>query len=145
MLEFFDNVILSPGPGSPHKDFDSKVLESATIPVLGVCLGHQGIGVYYGSKVGHGLIPMHGRITQMSHNGNELFDGIPKEFLAVEYHSLVIQKIKEPLEVICTGPGDVIMGIKHSTLPFYGVQFHPEVCVYISNYSLFAQSMAVNY
>jgi anthranilate/para-aminobenzoate synthase component II len=108
------------------------VLQTANIPVLGVCLGHQGIGVYYGSKVGHGEKPMHGRISKMRHDGNELFDGIPLEFLAVEYHSLVIKEIKEPLKVICTGPGDVIMGIKHLHFPVYGVQFHPEVRYYNS-------------
>ena len=126
-MPHFDNIILSPGPGCPERDFNPKVFELAQCPLLGICLGHQAIGSYYGSKVDHGLQPMHGKISKMIHSGDSVFNGIPREFLAVEYHSLIIKEIQEPLQVICIDSSNVIMGIKHATLPIYGIQFHPEV------------------
>ncbi len=126
-----DKIIISPGPGHPR---DSKVSFEIVkninnIPILGVCLGHQAIGLAYGSDITYAKNLMHGKISLIKHTNNDLFNDIPEIFEATRYHSLVINNdaINEKLEVIAFSEDDKeIMAIKHKEFPIYGVQFHPE-------------------
>lgn len=124
------NIIISPGPGHPGnlKDFGicGRVLLELKTPLLGVCLGHQGIAHFYGGSVGPAAEVRHGRISKVRHNDVGLFRGIPQEFGVVRYHSLVVtDPLPECLEVIAW-TDDVVMGLRHKELPLWGVQFHPE-------------------
>ncbi|TAF03039.1 MAG: aminodeoxychorismate synthase component I [Nostocales cyanobacterium] len=127
----FDNVVISPGPGRPEKSQDfgicRQVLQNIHVPVLGVCLGHQGLGYIYGGKIIHASEIKHGRLSEVYHNNCELFQGLPPSFLAVCYNSLVVaDDIPECLEKIAWTPEGVVMGLRHRNLPSWGVQFHPE-------------------
>ncbi|BAQ65633.1 aminodeoxychorismate synthase [Geminocystis sp. NIES-3709] len=127
----FDNIIISPGPGNPknREDFGicREVLLNSNIPVLGICLGHQGLGYFYGAKVKKSIEPFHGRISQIYHEQNSLFFNIPSPFKVVRYHSLIIDyPLSSDLEIIAKTEDNLIMGIKHKFKPFWGVQFHPE-------------------
>jgi anthranilate synthase component 2 len=125
-------IVISPGPGRPEDAGVSiKILQELgpTIPVLGVCLGHQGIGYAYGGKVINAKRLMHGKTSMIKHNGKGIFKGLPNPFEATRYHSLVIDSkhVPENLIVTATTTDDgEIMGIEHKTYPIYGVQFHPE-------------------
>lgn len=135
-LDEYDNIIISPGPGRPEKESDfgisSIAIKESKLPVLGVCLGHQGIAYVFGSKVNHASIPMHGRNSDISHNNTGIFKGIPSPFSVVRYHSLIVESLGEEINPIAWTETGEIMGIKHKTLPIWGVQFHPEsIC---SNY-----------
>ncbi len=127
----FDNIVISPGPGNPKniEDFGvcGEVLLEAKIPVLGICLGHQGLGYFYGAKVTRSPQPFHGRISNIYHQQDSIFNNIPSPFLVVRYHSLIIDSPLPPdLEVIAQTEDHLIMGIKHKFKPFWSVQFHPE-------------------
>ncbi|MEH0417664.1 aminodeoxychorismate synthase component I [Streptomyces sp. B21-083] len=130
-LEDFDNIVVSPGPGRPQHARDvgllGDLLRRATLPVLGVCFGHQMIGHLTGASVAAAPEPRHGHLAKVSHDGDPLFAGIPREFVAVRYHSLCV---REPLpeELIATAWADdgVLMALRHRDLPQWGVQFHPE-------------------
>ncbi|WP_324281944.1 aminodeoxychorismate synthase [Cyanobacterium aponinum UTEX 3221] len=130
----FDNIIISPGPGNPknRKDFGvcQDVLLNSNIPILGICLGHQGLGYYYDAQITKAPEPYHGRISKVYHNSNSIFDGIPSPFSVVRYHSLLIANnpanFPSNLEIIAHTEDNLIMGIKHKLKPFWGVQFHPE-------------------
>lgn len=130
-LDEFDAVVISPGPGHPgrSRDFGAAraVLDQAQLPLLGVCLGHQGLGLAAGAEVVAAPEPRHGHLTKVRHIGAELFHGIPQDFTAVRYHSLAI---REPLPVglLATAWAEdgVLMGVRHRTRPQWGVQFHPE-------------------
>ncbi len=130
-LPSFDNIVISPGPGSPdkHEDFGlckDAILE-ANVPVFGVCLGHQGIAHVYGGKVVTAPYPMHGRLSSITHTCNDLFESIDQHTNVVRYHSLVAQSPLPPeLEATAWTEDGVIMALKHKTKPIYGVQFHPE-------------------
>ena len=130
VLEEFDNVVISPGPGSPDKSEDfgicAEVIATAQIPVLGICLGHQGIALGHGGTVAHAPAPRHGRRSEIRNVGTDLFAGIPPTFHAVRYHSLAVTDVPEVLEVTAYSDDGVIMGLRHRTLPQWGVQFHPE-------------------
>lgn len=130
----FDHVILSPGPGHPTVPADfsvgREVLSAGTTPVLGVCLGMQGLVTAFGGTVERSR-PAHGEVTAISHDDRGVFAGLPQSFAAVRYHSLVATEIPDPLEVTatCLDPvtGElVVMGVRHRALPLEGVQFHPE-------------------
>lgn len=127
----FDNIIISPGPGNPKniEDFGvcSEVLLKANIPILGICLGHQGLGYFYGAKIKRSPEPFHGRISKIYHQQDYIFNNIPSPFSVVRYHSLMIDyPLPSDLEIIAKTEDDLIMGIKHKYKPFWGVQFHPE-------------------
>ncbi len=127
----FDAIVLSPGPGRPERWHDfgvcSDILRSSDIPVLGVCLGHQGLGHVLSGLVGTAPAAMHGRLSQVQHLGSGLFEGIPQDFSVVRYHSLAVTGPLEPEgRVTAWTPDGVVMGIEHCRRPLWGVQFHPE-------------------
>jgi anthranilate synthase component 2 len=122
------HVVLSPGPGHPDqpKDFavGREVLLAASRPVLGVCLGMQGLVTAYGGTVER-IVPAHGEVATVEHDGRGVFAGLPAELRAVRYHSLAAVSVPDELEVSATC-GPVVMGVRHRSLPLEGVQFHPE-------------------
>ncbi|MEX0951214.1 MAG: aminodeoxychorismate/anthranilate synthase component II [Gammaproteobacteria bacterium] len=131
-----ERVVISPGPCTPNEAGISvpaiKQL-MGKLPILGVCLGHQSIGQAFGGKIVHAGAIMHGKTSEIYHNGTDVFAGLANPFTATRYHSLVIEKssLPECLEVTAwtqteTGEIDEIMGVRHKELPVYGVQFHPE-------------------
>lgn len=124
------HVVLSPGPGTPVSPTDfavgSAVLRDGSRPVLGVCLGLQGIVTTYGGTVDR-IAPAHGVVEQIRHDGAGVFAGLPQLFAAVRYHSLAALSLPASLEATATdASGDVVMGVRHRSLPQEGVQFHPE-------------------
>lgn len=127
----FDNVVVSPGPGRPSVTRDFGVSRNAIcdfgVPVLGICLGHQGIGHCFGARVVHSPEVMHGRISTVVLSDDELFAGMPKAIDVVRYHSLIVAPELPPsLKRIAWLADGTIMGLRHAKLPIYGVQFHPE-------------------
>jgi para-aminobenzoate synthetase len=126
----FDNVVVSPGPGRPERPADFGVctdaIRSAKVPVLGVCLGHQGLGYLAGGTVAPAPEVVHGRLSAVLHDESELFAGIPSGFEAVRYHSLCVTDVPPSLEVIAWTEDDVVMGLRDVARPRFGVQFHPE-------------------
>lgn len=137
----FDNVIISPGPGRPDRSSDfgvsADIITNASVPVLGVCLGHQGISHLFGGKVVHAREPMHGRPDKVFHDGDFLFEGIPSPFNVIRYHSLVVTDLPGELKVVARTADDVVMGIRHESKPIFGVQFHPESILSEFGYRLF--------
>ena len=127
-----DALVVSPGPCTPSEAGISceairRFSEMGT-PVLGICLGHQCIGEVFGAKVVHAPYLMHGKVSDMHHDGSGVFTGLPTPFKATRYHSLTIapESLPECLNVNAKTDDEIIMGIKHETLPVHGVQFHPE-------------------
>jgi len=96
-------------------------------PVLGICLGHQALGEYFGAKLVKAKVPRHGKVDEVLHSGNLLFKGIENRFFATRYHSLVLDNLPQTLEAICHCENE-LMGLIHRELPVYGLQFHPESC-----------------
>jgi para-aminobenzoate synthetase len=125
-----DNIVISPGPGRPEHQRDVgvslEVLQRAELPVLGVCLGHQALAHVTGGAIAHAPEIMHGRLSEIHHDGRGLFAGIPQGFAAVRYHSLAVGAVPEALRVTAWTPDDVVMGLEHESRPLWGVQFHPE-------------------
>ncbi|WP_166134825.1 anthranilate synthase component II [Nocardioides ochotonae] len=124
------HVVLSPGPGTPDSPRDfavgRAVLAAATRPVLGVCLGMQGLVTSYGGRVGR-VAPGHGVLARVEHDGRGLFAGLPQGFAAVRYHSLAALEVPDCLRVTATDTvSGLVMGVAHRSLPLVGVQFHPE-------------------
>jgi para-aminobenzoate synthetase len=130
----FDNVVISPGPGRPGRveDFGvcAEAIRDAKVPLLGVCIGHQGIGALHGAAVVPAPEPVHGRLSAVLHDDAALFEGIPREFQAVRYHSLCVeQPLPDELRGIAWTSDGIVMALEHRQLPLWGVQFHPEsVC-----------------
>ena len=126
------SLLVSPGPGRPADAGVSNdaigFFGAAGLPVLGVCLGHQCIGQAFGGKVVHAPSLMHGKTSEITHEGTGIFAGLPNPFVATRYHSLVISadSVPESLSVTARSPDGVVMGLRHRSLPVEGVQFHPE-------------------
>jgi para-aminobenzoate synthetase component II len=127
-----ERILVSPGPCSPRESGLSneviKAFSEEGVPVFGVCLGHQCIGHTFGANVVVNYRMMHGKTSPIKHDGKDLFAGMPNPFMATRYHSLVIQRDSMPdcLEITAESDEGEIMGVKHKTLPIWGVQFHPE-------------------
>jgi anthranilate synthase/aminodeoxychorismate synthase-like glutamine amidotransferase len=126
-----ERILISPGPCSPRESgLSNEIIRgwAGRVPILGVCLGHQCIGHVFGGNVVVNYRMMHGKTSPIHHNGRDLFAGLPNPFAATRYHSLVIQRESLPdcLEITAWTDEDEIMGVRHKTLPIWGVQFHPE-------------------
>ncbi|MDP3718448.1 MAG: aminodeoxychorismate/anthranilate synthase component II [Acidobacteriota bacterium] len=127
-----DRVVISPGPGRPEQagvSLDAIKEFGPRMPVLGVCLGHQAIGLAFGGEVRRAPQPIHGKTSTVEHNGQGVFAGISTSFQAGRYHSLIVAESSMPqdLEITArTKEDNLVMGIRHRTLPIHGVQFHPE-------------------
>jgi para-aminobenzoate synthetase len=126
----FDNIVLSPGPGHPgqRRDFGicRAALEHADVPVLGVCLGHQGLAEVAGGLVAEADEPVHGRVSRVFHDGTGVFAGLPQSFGAVRYHSLAVRRVPPSLRRTAWTEDGVVMGLADPARPRHGVQFHPE-------------------
>jgi anthranilate synthase/aminodeoxychorismate synthase-like glutamine amidotransferase len=125
------HIVISPGPGRPEDaGISVEIIKkfAGQYPILGVCLGHQAIGYAFGGKIIRAKHLMHGKTSQVKHDKREIFKGVESPFEATRYHSLVIdpRNIPECLEVTARSEDQEIMGIRHKTLPLWGVQFHPE-------------------
>ena len=126
-----DAIVLSPGPCTPNEAgicMDLiRAAAKAQVPLFGVCLGHQAIGQVFGGKVIRAPSPMHGKLSTVDHEGRGVFEEVPNHFQATRYHSLIVERESFPadLEVVAQ-TGDIVMGLRHKTLPIHGVQFHPE-------------------
>ena len=126
-----DAIVLSPGPCTPDDAgicLDLIAKASATIPVLGVCLGHQAIGQAFGGKVVRAPVPVHGKLSLIKHKGAGVFRGVNGPFQATRYHSLVVERSSMPADLISVAETEdrLVMGLAHASLPVHGVQFHPE-------------------
>jgi anthranilate synthase component II len=124
-------IVLSPGPCTPNEaGVCLELIKKAgpTIPLLGVCLGHQSIGQAYGGKVIRAAQPMHGKLSEITHTGKGIFKGLPPKFQITRYHSLIVERATLPacLEITAETADGTIMGLQHKTHPVHGVQFHPE-------------------
>lgn len=126
----YDAVVLSPGPGRPETsgvllDFIDAVVNEK--PILGICLGHQALGMYYGMGLEEAPYPMHGKVSVVHREEHELFGYIPKRFEVCRYHSLVVNdEHNEHLDVIARSDDGCVMALAHKELPVFGVQYHPE-------------------
>ncbi len=128
--ENFNALVISPGPETPNEaGFLMQVLPNfiGKIPILGICLGHQAIGLHFGALLEKAQKPRHGKVDLHHHFGDNLFTGIPKSFKATRYHSLILKNLPNELNVICLSSEEV-MGLAHCSLPIWGLQFHPESC-----------------
>jgi anthranilate synthase component II len=125
-----DAIVLSPGPCTPSEAgicLDLIAKAARDVPIFGVCLGHQAIGQAFGGKVVRAPVPVHGKVSEMTHGARGVFRGIDGAFKATRYHSLVVDRKTLPAELEVTAETDgLIMGLQHRELPVYGVQFHPE-------------------
>ncbi|WP_146058286.1 aminodeoxychorismate/anthranilate synthase component II, partial [Streptomyces sp. SM9] len=124
LLDAFDNVVLSPGPGTPHRPADfglcARIAEEGRLPVLGVCLGHQGMALAHGARVGRAPEPRHGRTSAVRHDGTGLFEGLPQPLEVVRYHSLAVTELPPELEATAWSEDGVLMALRHRTLPLWG-------------------------
>ena len=123
-------IVISPGPKTPaDAGITLQVVERfhRHIPILGICLGHQAIGTFFGAKLLQATYPMHGKTSLLQHNGDAIFKNVAASFHAMRYHSLYLSEIENtPLKVIATTHDNIPMAIKHQNFPLYGLQFHPE-------------------
>jgi anthranilate synthase component 2 len=126
-----DAIVLSPGPCTPNEaGICLNLIKQAAprVPIFGVCLGHQAIGQAFGGDVVRAPVPVHGKLSEVNHNGTGVFRGINASFKATRYHSLVVERATMPGELAVTAETDdkLVMGLSHTKLPVHGVQFHPE-------------------
>jgi len=125
------SIVISPGPGTPDQSgvtLDVIRAAAGRLPVLGVCLGHQALGQAFGGKVVRAPKVMHGKTSEIRHDGRTLFSGLPDPFTATRYHSLIVARdsVPECLEVSAWTADGIVMGLRHREYPMEGVQFHPE-------------------
>lgn len=137
-------IVISPGPGVPDDtgiclDLVARAAEQS-LPVLGVCLGHQVIGQAFGAKIVRAPVPMHGKVDDIRHKGTDVFQGLPNPLVATRYHSLVVEAetLPDTLEVTAQTADGLIMGLVHKELPIHGVQFHPESIATAAGHELLA-------
>ena len=145
----FDGVVISPGPGNPQNAGASidvvKYCDRHEIPILGICLGLQVIGAAYGAKISSAPELLHGRTSEILHEGTDLFKDIPNNFIATRYHSLAIESDSVPadLQVTARCSDGTIMGISHRSKKIVGVQFHPEAVLTQYGYELLANWLEI--
>jgi anthranilate synthase/aminodeoxychorismate synthase-like glutamine amidotransferase len=143
-----DGLVVSPGPGRPEDAGISsaaiKSLGEAGTPVLGVCLGHQCIGALYGGSIERAPRVMHGKTSEIIHDGTGVFAGIPSPFVATRYHSLVVERDSVPdvLRITAETEDGLVMGLRHVEFPIEGVQFHPEAILTESGRPLIANFLS---
>ncbi|TVQ65635.1 MAG: aminodeoxychorismate/anthranilate synthase component II [Balneolaceae bacterium] len=145
-----DKILISPGPGRPENAGITENVISELgkeIPILGVCLGHQAIGQVYGAKVVHAPTLMHGKTSEIFHDGKSVFSNIPDGFTATRYHSLVLDPDSIPLELEVTArtADGVIMGVRHQLYPVEGIQFHPESILTVEGPQLVKNWVSLEY
>ncbi len=126
-----DKILISPGPGRPEDSnftLDAIKRFGSEIPILGVCLGHQAIGYVYGAQVINAKSIMHGKTSEITHDGKTIFKNIPQKFIATRYHSLIVDEksLPQQLEASAFSEDNTIMAIRHKSYPVEGIQFHPE-------------------
>jgi anthranilate synthase component 2 len=124
-------IVISPGPCTPNEagiTLEAIARLAGRVPILGVCLGHQAIGQAFGGKVVRARQVMHGKVSRITHDKRGVFSGVPPDFIATRYHSLVVERDSLPacLEISAESEDGEIMGLRHRSLPVEGVQFHPE-------------------
>ncbi len=124
-------IVLSPGPCTPNEAgicLDLIAAAAGRIPILGVCLGHQAIGQAFGGKVVRAPLPMHGKVSTITHQATDILEGVPSPFSATRYHSLVVERDTLPETLVPTAEtvDGIMMAMRHRSLPIFGVQFHPE-------------------
>jgi anthranilate synthase component 2 len=138
--------LISPGPKTPNEAGVSLDLVAACAeagkPLLGVCLGHQTIGQYFGGTVARGGL-MHGKTSPVTHDNSGLFAGLPSPFQATRYHSLIVENVPSDLIVNATSDDGHVMGFRHATLPIHGVQFHPESIATEHGHAMLANFMRI--
>ena len=144
----FDGVLLSPGPGTPEEAGVCLDMVAACAqriqPMLGVCLGHQALGVVMGATVGRAPELLHGKTSLVQHDGSGVLAGLPDPFTATRYHSLAIDPATVPEELLVNGrtASGLVMAVRHATLPLHGVQFHPESVLTEGGHRIFANWLA---
>ena len=144
-------IVLSPGPCTPNEAgicLELIAKAGPTIPLLGVCLGHQAIGQAYGGKVIRAPVLMHGKLSKISNKGQGVFKGLPKKFEVTRYHSLIVERPSLPDSLAVTAEtaqseGGLIMGLQHKTHPVHGVQFHPESIASEHGHALLANFLEI--
>jgi len=140
-------IVISPGPCTPVEAGASREIVrnwSGRLPILGICLGHQVIGDVFGAKVKRARKPLHGEASDITHNSLGLFAGLPQNFAAGRYHSLIVEEVEgTPLRVTATAENGEVMGLEHQTHPTFGVQFHPESILTEHGYDLLRNFLKV--
>ncbi len=145
-----DHICISPGPCSPAEAGVSVAVIkhfAGKIPILGVCLGHQAIGAAFGGRIVRAKEIMHGKTSVITHTGSDVFSNLPSPFTVIRYHSLAIERATMPdcLEVTAQTADGEIMGVRHKTLPIYGVQFHPESILSEHGHALLQNFLRLNH
>jgi anthranilate synthase component II len=141
-------IVLSPGPCTPNEagcSLDVIRHLADEFPILGVCLGHQTLGAVYGAKIVRAAEPMHGRTSEINHNGTGLFESLPHPLTVCRYHSLIVEAESLPSELRVTAQttDGTIMALEHVKLPLFGVQFHPEAVLTVGGYRLLANFLRI--
>ena len=141
-------IVLSPGPCTPNEAgicLDLIAAAAGKVPILGVCLGHQAVGQAFGGNVVRAPVPMHGKVSRIFHTGTDILAGLPTPFSATRYHSLIVDRATMPDVLVPTAwtEDGLVMGLRHRTLPIFGVQFHPESIASQHGHDLLANFLAI--